>query len=719
MSFFGINIAGKALQAFQDAANITSDNIANVNTPGASRQRANLRADAPITGSPFYATHGSPGTFGDGVLVASIDRVHTDSYDALFRGASSSQNYYSTQNSQLQATQSGLGEPNAGINNAYVGFQTSIQTLVNNPKGTAERNNVLSAAQGVVQQLNSASTTLQAQESQVKDQATSLISSVNSILDQIATLNGQIRASKAVGDNPNTYLDQRDHLIDQLSTYIQTQTQLQPNGSTLVTVNGLALVNDTVAYHLAPPVVGQNANGTPQFQVNFVAPPYPGASKLVPVTSGQLGGLVDLYNNKLLPYGTSIDAFASGLAYESSRLTLASYDANGVNGTSIFTPVVAQLPISAGNIKVGISDPAQVTASLATTQAGTLTVAANAANLSIDTKAALTGVAFNNPASGPLAGTLKVTVDGIAPPQVFTYNAANTASTDAFINAFNNGDATPGNTGHYGVSASFDASSQRIVFQRDPANTDLVHRKLQGNNPSTPAFTITDSNTAAGPQPAIGTTSNALLTVLGARQISGIPQDSTNAFGAQSGLGANALLTLFSRNLGAPGIQTVVPAGIPAGINTVTEPSVGAFAILNVGDTLTIDAQPNGAAPQENVTITGVNRLTGTITFSSVNIHAANWSISAAQTTTLQNFYAGIVARIGLDSATAKTGETSQSQLSANLDKVRQGISGINIDEETQNLVKFQNAYAAAAHTMSILDQILKDAINLGGGSFA
>ena len=62
MSFFGMNVAGSALAAFQQAANTTSDDIANVNTPGASRQTVNLSEAAPIVGSPGYATWSGPGT---------------------------------------------------------------------------------------------------------------------------------------------------------------------------------------------------------------------------------------------------------------------------------------------------------------------------------------------------------------------------------------------------------------------------------------------------------------------------------------------------------------------------------------------------------------------------------------------------------------------------------------------------------------------------------
>ncbi len=56
---------------------------------------------------------------------------------------------------------------------------------------------------------------------------------------------------------------------------------------------------------------------------------------------------------------------------------------------------------------------------------------------------------------------------------------------------------------------------------------------------------------------------------------------------------------------------------------------------------------------------------------------------------------------------------TPQTTLAANIDKVRQGIAGINLDEETQNLIRYQNSYQAAARTMNVLDTLLQTAIGL------
>jgi flagellar hook-associated protein 1 FlgK len=181
-SFFGFGVLGNALSAYQQAVDVTSDNIANMNTPGASRQVVHIQQMEPVAGSPFADTHFT-GTFGNGSIVATVERIHQDSYDSLFRGASASQNYYTIEQNQLQALQATFGEPNNGINSYFTAFQTAISQLVDQvgTGSTSSRANVLSAAQALTQALNAASNTIAQQKSQVLQQATSVVSNVNTI----------------------------------------------------------------------------------------------------------------------------------------------------------------------------------------------------------------------------------------------------------------------------------------------------------------------------------------------------------------------------------------------------------------------------------------------------------------------------------------------------------------------------------------------------------
>ncbi|MBV8299521.1 MAG: flagellar hook-associated protein FlgK [Candidatus Eremiobacteraeota bacterium] len=713
MSFFGLNLIGSALGAFQEASNTTSNDIANVNTPGASRQVVNLTEAPPIVGSPGYATWTGPGTQGDGVLVQSITRIHQDSYDGLFRGASASQNYFTTQQQQLEALQSSFGEPSNGVNTAFSALQTAFTQLASTPSnsqsgGIAARANVISAAQTFVAQLNSVGNAIQTAKSSAIQQAAAAVTQANDLIDKIAALNGQIRASTAVGDNPNTYQDQRDQLVDQLSQLLSTQTAVQANGSALVTVGGRALVNNTTAYHLAAPVVGTDASGNPALVIGMVGDPNPANPQPVQVGSGQLGAYVDLYNNKLSVYGNQLDNFANATAAEINRVTTSAYDQNGNPGQALLQPIVATNAVTATNIQVGITSAAQLPAALLSTAAGTLTAAMNSANNTVDTSAQIfnppsSPLTFAYPAGGatPAGSHLTVTVNGVAQTFNYSWNAGGNATTiDQFMTSFN--------AAQLGVTASFDSVAQKIVFTRDPNNEGLALRGAQPG-PSSPQFTITDSNPVLAPGTPQGTTTTSILSLLGAGAVSGVQQNSANAFGASDNGAANAAIKVFAKNVGVPSLQYTAPAAIAPGSVTVVAPP-GTFAQIGVGAVLTLDG---GTANQENVVVTAVNRVTGSITFTATLAHAANYTIASAQTQTLGAYYGGLVGQLGLDTANAKTGASAQTALASNIDQVRQGIDGINLDEETQNLVKYQNSYQAAAKTLNVIEQLLQTAIGL------
>jgi flagellar hook-associated protein 1 FlgK len=723
-TFYGLGLMSKSLEAFSYAENITSDDIANVNTPGASQQQVVFSEAPPISGSPTYAA-GIQGTSGDGVLVTEVQRIYSESYSDLYRGANASQNYFTTESQALTSLQTTLGDPNSGVATQYAAFQTAVNQLVNSPstgQTSTVSASVLTAAQNLTTSLNSASSAISQQESQIMQQGTTMVQSVNTILDEMAELNGQIRASTAAGDTANTYSDERDELIDQLSQYLSVQTSVQADGSTLVTVNGQALVNDTVAYLLAAPTIGTASNGAPTFKINFdTNPPASASSASIPLGSGQLAALQDLYNNKLVPYGQQLDQFASGLANASNRITEAGYTPTGQAGTALFEPITATLPISAANIECGISSPSELPTNLASTAAGTLVVPLNSSNNTVDPAQALigNGSLANAPAAAFAAGsTLTVQVDGTTttlnytsaaptvPPAADTIYADNI---DDFVSSFNQQ--------HVGVTASFDTTSQTIVFTRDPSNEDLVLQGKQGTNPETPDFTITDSN-AGGPA------NTSLLGALGAIGINGVAQNSTNAFGAEGEGVANAMVSMFSSNVGIPALQTTSGVGVTATAGvpiTVALPTNSLYSTqVQVGQVLTIDAQPGGASPQENVVVTAVSFNNGveSVTFTPAQNHAANFTIASAQTQTLGQFYGGLVTQIGVDGQTASSGQTTQTNLATSINAERQSISGISLDEETQNLIEYQKAYSAAAQTISVLNQNLSTIItSLGVGA--
>jgi len=441
-----------------------------------------------------------------------------------------------------------------------------------------------------------------------------------------------------------------------------------------------------------------------------------------------------------------------------------------VAGIAIFQPIVSQRAISASNIKVGPTDQGQITAALATTAANSSTAtmfnSLNSANNQVDTNGAINGNATFAvaPPVGPagIQGTLTIDVNGIE--QTFKYDTGTvtaagnspTRSVAEFLTSFNNA--------QLGVSATFDPGLQKMVFSRDPSSEALAQRGTPGYTPG-PTFAITDSNnpqvgaaasllgvfgatgsnlqstTAGGPgvatltviggvsnlaigssividagtanaetvkvtavNPVAGTFTATFVKAHAANANIAILQDNTNAFGALNNQAANALQTIYTSKVGVPGFQSTSPTAVVASPLSQTFSPVGGVGFLIPGELLTIDA---GTASQEDVVINAVNPTTGQLTATFTKAHAVNFTITSSQQQTIAGFYGNLITNVGLDAARANTGASTQTSLTQNIDKVRQGINGINMDEETQNLVTFQRAYQAAARVVTTMDSLL------------
>ena len=700
MSFAGFSITSSALSAYQAAENIAANDIANVNTPGASQQQAELTESVPITAPAGISSNTHPGTVGTGVTVTSIKRLHDNSLDTLYRAANSSQNYYTAQSSALTTLQSALGEPSGGVSAAYTSFQTAVGQLASETSGSSSdatnRQAVLQAAQALSTTLNSASNAVTTQETTTIQQATSAVQSANTLIDQIATLNGEIRASTAAGNSPNTYLDERDNLIDQLSAIVPVQTTVENNGSSLITVGGTAVVNDTTTYHLDKPVIATGADGTPQLVVGMTNDPNPNNPTPVTLGNGSLGGLLDLYNNSLSSYNNSLNAFASTLSSQFNSLNESGYDQFGQQGGPLFTSTTVGGSVSAADIGLAVTSTSQIAATTASTAAGSLTQAMNLSNTPITTATVLDNnpILANAPPAGGVSGTLSIAVDGLT--TTYNYNTATTdTSVGAFVNNFNGL--------QNGITASYNQTAQSIVFTRDPSNESEALQSTAGYAP-TASFTITDSNGAAGTQPAAGAVSTGLLDTLGAGKINGVQQNSTNAFGANGNTNSVSMQNLFNQNVGVPPVTNHSTAAFAAGTQTV--PLTAALGNLTVGQTLTIDP---GTPTQENVLVTAINAgsVPPTFTATFANAHAAGTSIVGAQKQTLGEYFGNFVTQLGFDGQTASTGETTQTNLTTTLQTQRSNSDGINLDEETQQLIQYQTAYSAAAKTFSVLQAML------------
>ena len=217
--FSTLNTATRGLNAQQTAIDVTSHNIANANTDGYSRQRANMEATTPI-GMPSMSTVG-PGQIGTGVQVSSITRIRDSYLDYQVRTGNGNKGLYDGREQFLSSIQSVFNEPSDTGVSALVGkVFDSWQALSTSPELSNTRTVVVQQSKALTDQLNATYNQLVSLKSDSNDAIKQDVVDVNSMLNQISDLNKQIKAVTVGGEQPNDLMDKRDLLEDQLSTKI-------------------------------------------------------------------------------------------------------------------------------------------------------------------------------------------------------------------------------------------------------------------------------------------------------------------------------------------------------------------------------------------------------------------------------------------------------------------------------------------------------------------
>ena len=334
-----MEIGKNGLNIYRIAQEVTGENIANVNTPGYSRQRVILESAPPT------AANGHP--LGTGVRIAAIERYYDGLLQQQLVNAQTTQGFDTTKSNVLRQIEPSFNEiTNDGIGTAVTNYFSAWQDLSLNPGGSAERQVVLSRAQILADNFNSVSRSLNDSISIQNASLVPLTDSINNTLNNIAQLNGQIRTTEMVSGNANEMRDQRDQLIRDLSLNIGITFTENSDGSTDVNYadGGAALVTGSVAG------VFSLDKTLPNSYVVQLTPPA-GVLATVTPTTGKLGALVALRDTIIPDYLTQVDTLAKSVADAVNTLHSASFSPAGGTGQNFFTPLAA-IPGSAAAFSI-------------------------------------------------------------------------------------------------------------------------------------------------------------------------------------------------------------------------------------------------------------------------------------------------------------------------------------------------------------------------------
>jgi len=319
-------ISVSALQAFQAAINVTSNNIANASTPGYDVETANLTEAVPQADGVS--------TVGAGVQVAGITRAYS-------QAATTQLNTSQSTLAQLTATQNytteidnDFGTNLGGLSTAIQNFYSAASTVANDPTSTAARQALLNDAQGVAGSFQSASGQLNALNSDVNSRITADVTQINSISAAIANLNQQIEGATAQsgGQAPNELLDQRDQQISNLSQLVGVTTTTQTDGAINVFVgNGQPLVLEDQSHALT---TLPNQFDAQQLEVGSTLASGSISSQ---ITSGDLGGLLEARSQVINPALNQLGQIATVLSQTVNSQQAQGLDLNGNFGAPIFS----------------------------------------------------------------------------------------------------------------------------------------------------------------------------------------------------------------------------------------------------------------------------------------------------------------------------------------------------------------------------------------------
>jgi flagellar hook-associated protein 1 FlgK len=354
-----MSIGLSGLQAAQAGLNTTGHNIANVNTPGYSRQQVVL--------TPSISQYSGSGYVGQGVNVSGITRVYSDFLTNAVSdstASSSSATSYATEAAQIDGF---LADSSSNLSSATDTFFAAVQTAANNPSDAASRQTMLSTARTLAARFNDLAGRLQSQGADVDRQIDDTVSSVNTLARQVATLNNAILnngSSQATIQAPNDLLDQRDALVQQMAAAVGATAVPQSDGTVNVFIgNGQPLVVGARTNTLT--TVPDDQDPTKK-QLAVSVNGQPQRVQTSSVTQGTIGGLFKFRDQMLGPTQNSLGQIANGLGAAMNAQNALGQDANGNPGGNLFTigtpTVTGRATNSVGSgLAVTIANPAQLT----------------------------------------------------------------------------------------------------------------------------------------------------------------------------------------------------------------------------------------------------------------------------------------------------------------------------------------------------------------------
>lgn len=383
MTIFGsFEIGRKALRAQHLGMAVSGQNVANANSPGYSRQRADLAAVAPL------AVPGAQFAPGQGVVVNEIVRVRSEFYHSQMMSTASHQEYWQTRRDSYHLAEVIFMEPEEfGLNQYLSDFFDQWQQLASSPENMAMRAGLREMAVSMTDTVRVLYLRLEDLKTNLQSELNLRAGELNRLAGVAADLNSKIGFISAMGQSTNELLDQLDLALEDLSHLADLRVYRQANGTVDLWAGGELIVQGEQSFPLrteADPLTGQlqllSAQGNP-----------------LALQSGRLRGLLAGINSDLPELQQNLDRLVTTLVEAVNGLHRQGYTLDGEVGGDFFNPIAAGGAPAA--LQFALSDPLladsrRLAAASAPGQPGNGENALNIARLRADRAVGLDGAAI-------------------------------------------------------------------------------------------------------------------------------------------------------------------------------------------------------------------------------------------------------------------------------------------------------------------------------------
>lgn len=317
-----------ALTTQQKAIQTTGHNIANVSTPGFSRQRVELSSAAPLLLGGV--------SFGQGVESDGIRSLVSDFFETQLLNVNGAVGFARAQNKALVGIEAAF-PTTGGVTSALDSFFGALADLANNPAGQAERTTAIGKASTLGESLQQTRNILSNVQTALDKDLGIAVQQVNNLLPQIAAFNQKITFAEVGGQRANDLRDQRQVLLQELTRLTGATFLDTGDGQATVLVGGLPLVSGDQAAALDDSTL--NAAGFRT--VSYRSPHGITADVTSIITSGAIGAFIAARDTEVAETIGKVDLLAKTIVDQVNSQHALGFDLNGTAGGNFFTPIAA------------------------------------------------------------------------------------------------------------------------------------------------------------------------------------------------------------------------------------------------------------------------------------------------------------------------------------------------------------------------------------------